>query len=100
MVESSHSKHEFFMKVLLQQREQITGITYSLLATAVPPKIQTESIIQKPAVRVEIDNGVEYIFYDEKRMVENNPYPVRFYGVNIFIIKRKNKIEMVDRIED
>ena len=100
MTEISHSTREFPMKVSLQPSEQIIGITYSLLAAIIPPKIQTKSIIQKPSVRVEIDNGIEYIFYDEKRMIENKPYPVKFYGVDIFIIKRKNKIEMVDRVED
>ena len=100
VVESSQSTREFPMKVSLQSEQIIMGITYSLLAALVPPKIQTKSIIQKPSVRVEIDNGIEYIFYDEKRMIEDKPYPVKFYGVDIFIIKRKNKIEMVDRVED
>ena len=32
-------------------------------------------------------------------MIENVPYLIKFYGNDIFVINRANKIEMVDHIE-
>lgn len=95
-----NQEHKIFqMKLIHQHEEPITGVIYSLISTAIPKTYQSGPIIQKEPVRVEIEDDVEYIFYDEKRMIENVPYLIKFYGNDIFVIKRANKIEMVDHIE-
>ena len=90
---------KFHMKLSLQHEKVTTKMTYSLSSITPQNAPQNYSFTWKLPVRVEInDDGTEYIFYDEKRMIENKPYQIKFHGEDIFIIKSANKIKMVDHI--